>query len=535
MKKILNLIAVFFVMAACTEPMVSTFGSIGGTVQDAKTDAYLAGVKVTINPLGYSQVTNADGAFQYDNLDVAEYTLIYEKSGYDTYKHKVTVKPGLVSPVQVTLVPASASLTYAPEVLDFGTKTTEIQMTLTNSAGGNIAYTLSASNSWISLSKTSGTVSKTDYVTVLVSRSGLSAADYDGNIVLTVDGNETIIPVRMSVAAAGVPVVTMEGASDVTSSSAVLSGTIRSLGDSKVSQHGFCWSSTNQYPTVNDECSQLGDASDVKSFSAKISGLTPATEYYVRAYAVNTYGTSYSESAIKFTTSASSQPGPVDDPQSGEIVVPQGIMSYYTFDNEDASDATENELDGILINDPSFGDVTANGKGKALHLNGVKGQYMSIPYNVFKNLKKISASFWIKDFSIGVIFSAITTDYVRSDFPRLIATTDDTFRFYTGYDNYNSTPSFVYQYTSIQSQDWHHVAVTVKDGVRTLYIDGVRVDANEGYVGGGNGYDASKIFIGGNNDGKYDGDCITMKIDNIRFYQRALNDSEVKEIYESEK
>ena len=279
-------------------------------------------------------------------------------------------------------------------------------MTLTNSAGGNIAYTLSASNSWISLSKTSGTVSKTDYVTVLVSRSGLSAADYDGNIVLTVDGNETIIPVRMSVAAAGVPVVTMEGASDVTSSSALLSGTIKSLGDSKVSQHGFCWSSTNQYPTVNDECSQLGDASDVKSFSAKISGLTPATEYYVRAYAVNTYGTSYSESAIKFTTSASSQPGPGDDPQSGEIVVPQGLMSYYTFDNEDASDATENELDGILINDPSFGDVTANGKGKALHLNGVKGQYMSIPYNVFKNLKKISASFWIKDFSIGVIFGS---------------------------------------------------------------------------------------------------------------------------------
>lgn len=534
MKRLINLIAVLSLMVACTEPVISTFGSIGGTVQDAKTEAYLAGVKVTVNPLGYSQVTNADGAFQYDNLDVAEYTLIYEKTGYDTYKHKVTVKPGLVSPVQVTLTPASSSLSYAPEVLDFGTKTNEIQMTLTNSVGGNIAYSLSASNSWISLSKTSGTVSKADYVTVLVSRSGLSPADYNGSVVMTVEGNETVIPVRMSVAASGVPVVAMEGVADVTSTGAVLSGTIRSLGDSKVSQHGFCWSSTNRYPTVNDECSQLGDASDVKSFSAKISALSPSTEYYVRSYAVNSYGTSYSETVLTFTTSSSSEPGSGGG-QPDEIVVPQGLMSYYTFDNEDASDATENELDGILINDPSFGDATANGKGKALHLNGVKGQYMSIPYNVFKNLKKISASFWIKDFSIGVIFSAITTDYVRSDFPRLIATTDDTFRFYTGYDNYNSTPSFVYQYTSIQSQDWHHVAVTVKDGVRTLYIDGVRVDANEGNVGGGNGYDASKIFIGGNNDGKYDGDCITMKIDNIRFYQRALNDSEVKEIYESEK
>lgn len=51
---------------------MNTFGSIGGTVQDAKTGEYLAGVGVTVNPLGYSQVTNADGAFQYDNLEVSE-------------------------------------------------------------------------------------------------------------------------------------------------------------------------------------------------------------------------------------------------------------------------------------------------------------------------------------------------------------------------------------------------------------------------------------------------------------------------------
>ena len=210
-------------------------------------------------------------------------------------------------------------------------------------------------------------------------------------------------------------------------------------------------------------------------------------------------------------------------------------MSYYTFDSSDASDATENELDGILVNTPSFVDATVDGTGKALHLNGTKGQYMSIPYNVFKKLDKYSISFWIKDFSVGVIFSGITSDYVRSDYPRLLATTDETFRFYTGYDNYNTTPAFVYQYTPIQSQQWHHIAITVNDDVRSLYVDGTKVDANEAYVGGGNGYDASKIFIGGNNDGKYDLDCSTMKIDNIRFYQRSLTNSEIKEIYTSEK
>ena len=525
MKKLLNLIAVFFVMASCTEPVVSTFGSIGGTVQDAKTDAYLAGVKVTINPLGYSQVTNADGAFQYDNLDVAEYTLIYEKAGYDTYKHKVTVKPGMVSPVQVTITPVSASLTYAPEVLDFGTKTNEIQMTITNSVGGNVAYTLSASNSWISLSKTSGTVSKTDYVTVLVSRNGLSAADYDGNIVLTVDGNETIIPVRMSVAAAGVPVVTMEDVSDVTSTGAMLSGTITSLGDSKVSQYGFCWSSINTLPGLSDEYNQLGDASDVKSFSAKLSGLKPSTTYYVRSYAVNSYGTAYSEQVETFTTATSGNGGG-NDPAA--IVVPQGLMAYYTFDNEDASDLTENELDGTLMNSPSFITETIDGTGRALHLNGLKEQYVSIPYNVFKALAKYSVSLWIKDFSQGIVFAAeggngLPYLYVR-----------DTQKFllynhrYTAYDLPSYT--FAYDCTSIMSSAWHHVAVSSNNGSMVLYVDGVKVDSIK------DEYDtstATKMNIGGFYSAT--SSYATMKVDNVRFYQRVLSDSEIKEIYEDEK
>ena len=537
MRKFLFYILLISVAVSCTEPIISTFGSIGGTVQDGETSEFLSGVKVTINPLGYSQVTNSDGAFQYDNLDVAEYTLIYEKTGYETYKHKVTVKPGVVSPVQVTLNPADASLTITPSVLDFVTKESQMQLKISTTASGtSVSYGLTVSNDWISLSKTSGMVSDTDYVTVVVSRAGLSPASYDGNIFVHLEGKELSVPVKMIVAAAGAPVVTMETVSEVTSSSAIVSGTLKSLGDSKVSQLGFCWSAENPSPGLSDEFNQLGDAADVKSFSAKLSDLKSSTKYYVRAYAVNTYGTSYSDHVETFTTSASGgggNDGGGDD--SDKLAVPQGLVSYYTFDSSDASDATENELDGILVNTPSFVDATVDGTGKALHLNGTKGQYMSIPYNVFKKLDKYSISFWIKDFSVGVIFSGITSDYVRSDYPRLLATTDETFRFYTGYDNYNTTPAFVYQYTPIQSQQWHHIAITVNDNVRSLYVDGTKVDANEAYVGGGNGYDASKIFIGGNNDGKYDLDCSTMKIDNIRFYQRSLTNSEIKEIYTSEK
>ena len=101
---------------SCTEPIVSTFGSIGGTVQDESTGVFLSGVTVTINPLGYSQITNADGAFQYDNLDVAEYTIVCSKTGYESTKHKVTVKPGLVSSLQISMKPATSSIVVNPAV-----------------------------------------------------------------------------------------------------------------------------------------------------------------------------------------------------------------------------------------------------------------------------------------------------------------------------------------------------------------------------------------------------------------------------------
>lgn len=529
MKRIALLIMAIAASVSCNHPLPEVFGSIGGTVQDSRTGNFVSGVAVTINPLGYSQVTGSDGTFQYDDLEQAEYTLVFAKAGFESVKHKVAVKPGVISSVQIMISPSVSSVSVDPSVLDFGTKKTEMTMKLTSNSP-NVPYTLTSSNSWITLGKTSGTISSEEYVPVIVSRSGLSPASYNGTVFVTSGGQDFSVAVKMEVAASGVPAVTMESLSGVSSSSVTASGNLTFIGDSKVSQYGFCWSSVNQSPDLSDQSSNLGDASDVKSFTADIIGLEPQTTYYVRSYAVNSYGTSYSEDVLSVTTSADSS----DDGSQDELSVPQGLVSYYTFDYDDASDITENELDATLVNDPSFIAETVNGKGKALALNGIKEQFMSIPYNVFKNLTKITVSFWIKDFGAGVIFSAISPDYIRSDHPRLIADTDNMFRFYTGYDNYDQTPSFSYPYTSIQSGKWHHVVVSMNGDTRYLYVDGVRTDSNT-TSSWSSSHTCTKICIGGNNEGKYKLDCMTMKIDNIRFYQRCISDDEVKKIYNSER
>ena len=79
-------------LMACAEPVVDTFGNISGTVKDANTLAPLAGVTVKLSPVGYSQVTGNNGVFQFDNLDVQEYTISFSFIFYSPYEETVSVK-----------------------------------------------------------------------------------------------------------------------------------------------------------------------------------------------------------------------------------------------------------------------------------------------------------------------------------------------------------------------------------------------------------------------------------------------------------
>ncbi|MCF8056633.1 MAG: hypothetical protein K9K37_08340 [Desulfocapsa sp.] len=96
------------------------------------------------------------------------------------------------------------------------------------------------------------------------------------------------------------PTVITEDATDINTTSATGHGTITSLGDSKLSEHGICWS-THWNPTTADTCTTHGPVSATGSFSSSITGLSPNTSYYVRAYVINTYETVYG-SRLNFTT-----------------------------------------------------------------------------------------------------------------------------------------------------------------------------------------------------------------------------------------
>ena len=96
------------------------------------------------------------------------------------------------------------------------------------------------------------------------------------------------------------PTVTTQAVSDITTTTATGNGNITDLGTPNPTAYGVCYNTTGT-PTISDDIIDNGAASSTGAFMASLSGLTPNTIYYVRAYATNAAGTVYGDQ-VSFTT-----------------------------------------------------------------------------------------------------------------------------------------------------------------------------------------------------------------------------------------
>ena len=95
-----------------------------------------------------------------------------------------------------------------------------------------------------------------------------------------------------------IPAVTTDTVTNITETTAISWGTVISDGGSPVTVRGACWS-TSSNPTTADN--HTTDGSGTGTFVSNMTGLTPGTIYYLRAYATNNIGTSYGNK-LTFTT-----------------------------------------------------------------------------------------------------------------------------------------------------------------------------------------------------------------------------------------
>jgi hypothetical protein len=97
----------------------------------------------------------------------------------------------------------------------------------------------------------------------------------------------------------GLPIITTNAISNITSTSASSGGKITSTGSSAITAKGVCWSTTPN-PTLAK--SFTSDGAGTSPFTSIISPLSASTIYYVRTYATNSQGTTYGNE-ISVTTS----------------------------------------------------------------------------------------------------------------------------------------------------------------------------------------------------------------------------------------
>ena len=94
------------------------------------------------------------------------------------------------------------------------------------------------------------------------------------------------------------PELTTATATAITSNSATMGGKVTYYGGDTVIARGVCWSTTTN-PTYTN--TRTTNGSGKGSFVSSLTGLTPITTYYVRAYAIIDAGTAYGNE-LSFTT-----------------------------------------------------------------------------------------------------------------------------------------------------------------------------------------------------------------------------------------
>ncbi|HOP48473.1 MAG TPA: Ig-like domain-containing protein [Desulfobacteraceae bacterium] len=91
------------------------------------------------------------------------------------------------------------------------------------------------------------------------------------------------------------PAVITANITSVDTTTASCGGNVISDGNNAVTERGVCWS-TSDHPLITD--SRTIDGAGTGAYTSTLTGLSPDTTYYVRAYAINSKGISYGNDVI---------------------------------------------------------------------------------------------------------------------------------------------------------------------------------------------------------------------------------------------
>lgn len=436
----------------------------------------------------------------------------------------------VVLPINVTVAGNNGpQLQLSETSLDFGASANSLAFYVMNTGPANTSLNWVCSNinvGWLNLSSMSGNTAGGNSTQVIAT---IDRTQINGMVSTSVSvsgaGSTSTITFSASSTGSGSAILQLsEGSLDFGESATSMTFQVKNVGSDgttlswSISQPNVDWLSFN--PMSGTTPSGSGTLVTAIVDRTKITGPVSTT--------VTVNGTNNSASLNVSATYV-----------NNSLVISSGLQCFYTFDDGNANDITDNGVDGVLANSAT---ITEDGTRTYLKLNMITDDYLNIPYNLFRGLTSWSVCFWIKDFGAGNIFSGWNTgsSSAYGDAPLFWAMQDGKFKIKCR-SNYmpDGGDAFSYNYTNIQSDDsWHYVVVTMESsnnqGSAKLYVDGSLKDQITTVYHTSTVNDASKVSFGGTKDGLYPFSS-SMKLDNIRMYNRTLSNNEVQTLYNAEK
>ena len=295
-------IATSLFLVACAKDIVDFTGSVHGVVKDYETGEFITNCQVSLHPGGNSVTTSTSGEFEFANLTPGEYTLTFNKSGYNEESKTIVIESSKHIYTDF-LLKAKSNFSLSDEAYNFGDLNAEKTIVCFNNTDENCTYEVVSMPEWLSINKPKGLIyaGSSSSFTMHVDRSQVNYGTYSGNVTISFKGKKSgdaNISISMSKVKLSTPTLSIAPYPTTMSEDGFkIIGTLQATGGAQVTEHGHCWG-LNPAPTITDSRTKLGGRLELGDFISTTTGLKPNTTYYVRAYAINSQGVAYSEDVV---------------------------------------------------------------------------------------------------------------------------------------------------------------------------------------------------------------------------------------------
>ena len=275
-------------------------GCIYGIIKDSATGEAVAYANVQLRPTGETTLTGYDGMYEFSDIQDGNYSLTVSKAEYtdliDDYVIEVKNGRRMRRDLQIKKIPTYIRFTDMMgndiKELDFGS-TASLNMqsfNVYNNGTVNITCQLAYSCDWIeSVSTTTLSLKpgQNAMVSIQIDRSKLIAGPNSTSLYATSNNGSNVLLIK-AVGGYSLPVVITQPVTYIDGSITpwcnTFHATVTNAGKPSYHKRGFCFSSTNHVPTINDNRidvsgTGLGDYSYTYwDFPSK------TVTYYVRAW-----------------------------------------------------------------------------------------------------------------------------------------------------------------------------------------------------------------------------------------------------------